>query len=236
LETACPQAVGRKDQRELAFHHQSGGSYYLSANIAVTTKTNGIQINAEGVTLDLNGPPSTSFSDSAARGSRLFIFAKFLEARIAPKRVEHGIEPKQGRSQRRTWTKRARIRCRHKLLENGNSAIGFSKLRGHASKNLEGPGTGHRVFLYGESSHRLLCEPERGHSITKGCIRQREMAKQSVVFRLFVEERFELVTRLPPSFPRSGMGAGDFLGPTQPKAQFAIGITQGRIRLGEYFL
>src|SRR3954469_11223809 len=30
------------------------GSYYLSANVAVT-KTNGIQINAEGVTLDLNG-------------------------------------------------------------------------------------------------------------------------------------------------------------------------------------
>src|SRR3954471_23260046 len=30
------------------------GSYYLSANVVVT-KTNGIQINAEGVTLDLNG-------------------------------------------------------------------------------------------------------------------------------------------------------------------------------------
>src|SRR3954454_19252825 len=30
------------------------GSYYLSANLLVT-KTNGIQINAEGVTLDLNG-------------------------------------------------------------------------------------------------------------------------------------------------------------------------------------
>src|SRR5438477_8899008 len=30
------------------------GSYYLSANLAVT-KTNGIQVNAEGVTLDLNG-------------------------------------------------------------------------------------------------------------------------------------------------------------------------------------
>src|SRR3982750_3474281 len=30
------------------------GSYYLSANLAVT-KTNGIQVSAEGVTLDLNG-------------------------------------------------------------------------------------------------------------------------------------------------------------------------------------
>src|SRR5438874_4653080 len=30
------------------------GSYYLSANLVVT-KTNGIEINAEGVTLDLNG-------------------------------------------------------------------------------------------------------------------------------------------------------------------------------------
>src|SRR3954465_1490967 len=30
------------------------GSYFLSANLAVT-KSNGIEINAEGVTLDLNG-------------------------------------------------------------------------------------------------------------------------------------------------------------------------------------
>src|SRR3954454_1744353 len=39
------------------------GSYYLSANIAVT-KANGIQISAEGVTLDLNG-----FQISRASGS-----------------------------------------------------------------------------------------------------------------------------------------------------------------------
>src|SRR2546423_14102987 len=42
------------------------GSYYLSANLGVT-KTNGIQINVEGVTLDLNGfqisKPGTSLSN-----------------------------------------------------------------------------------------------------------------------------------------------------------------------------
>lgn len=79
-----------------------------------------------------------------------------METRIAPKPVEHGIKPQQCRSQRRTWTKRTRIGRPHKLLENGNSAIGSSDLRCHPSNNLEGRGAAHRVFLYGDGSHRLL--------------------------------------------------------------------------------
>ena len=43
------------------------GSYYLSANLGVT-KTNGIQINAEGVTLDLNGFEITRASGSGGNG------------------------------------------------------------------------------------------------------------------------------------------------------------------------
>src|SRR2546423_2088904 len=54
------------------------GSYYLSANLVVT-KTNGIQINAEGVTLDLNGfevsrvTPSGVGIDISAAGHRATI-------------------------------------------------------------------------------------------------------------------------------------------------------------------
>jgi hypothetical protein len=43
------------------------GSYYLSANLGVT-KTNGIQINAEGVTLDLNGFEISRASGTGGNG------------------------------------------------------------------------------------------------------------------------------------------------------------------------
>jgi parallel beta-helix repeat protein len=46
------------------------GSYYLSANIAVT-KANGIQINAEGVTLDLNGFQIARGSGSGGDGIQI---------------------------------------------------------------------------------------------------------------------------------------------------------------------
>src|SRR6476661_1617880 len=43
------------------------GSYYLSTNLAVT-KANGIQINAEGVTLDMNGFQISRASGSGGNG------------------------------------------------------------------------------------------------------------------------------------------------------------------------
>jgi hypothetical protein len=46
------------------------GSYYLSANLGVT-KTNGIQINAEGVTLDLNGFQISRASGSGGTGIQI---------------------------------------------------------------------------------------------------------------------------------------------------------------------
>src|SRR5437763_1954371 len=52
---ASPAAVG-VDTTNPSYHFiiSQPGSYYLSANVLVT-KANGIQISAEGVTLDLNG-------------------------------------------------------------------------------------------------------------------------------------------------------------------------------------
>ena len=52
---ATPAAAGVDTSNEnYHFIINQPGSYYLSANLAVT-KPNGIQINVEGVTLDLNG-------------------------------------------------------------------------------------------------------------------------------------------------------------------------------------
>src|SRR5205085_4982564 len=53
LQNAPAGAVDSSNANYQFIINQSG-SYYLSANLGVT-KTNGIQINAEGVTLDLNG-------------------------------------------------------------------------------------------------------------------------------------------------------------------------------------
>src|SRR3954468_25060565 len=50
------------------------GSYYLSANLGVT-KTNGIQINAEGVTLDLNGFQISRTSGSGGDGVQISVQA-----------------------------------------------------------------------------------------------------------------------------------------------------------------
>jgi parallel beta-helix repeat protein len=50
------------------------GSYYLSANVAVT-KANGIQVNAEGVTLDLNGFQITRASGAGGDGIQISVNA-----------------------------------------------------------------------------------------------------------------------------------------------------------------
>src|SRR5687767_12509630 len=50
------------------------GSYYLSANLGVT-KSNGIQINAEGVTLDLNGFEISRVGGSGGDGIQISVTA-----------------------------------------------------------------------------------------------------------------------------------------------------------------
>src|SRR5687768_5755354 len=50
------------------------GSYYLSANLGVT-KANGIQINAEGVTLDLNGFEISRVGGSGGDGIQISVTA-----------------------------------------------------------------------------------------------------------------------------------------------------------------
>jgi hypothetical protein len=44
--------------------------------------------------------------------SVLLFLAEFLEARIFPERIEHGIEPEQRGSERHTFSQRASIRYR----------------------------------------------------------------------------------------------------------------------------
>src|SRR5438874_6815750 len=49
-------------------------------------------------------------------GSVRFFLAEFLEARIVPERIEHGIEPEQRRSGRRAHTQCTNVRYREELL------------------------------------------------------------------------------------------------------------------------
>src|SRR4051812_9062239 len=65
LQSAPPAAV--TTNADYHFIITQPGSYYLSANLAVT-KTNGIQINVDGVTLDLNGFQISRSSGSGGHG------------------------------------------------------------------------------------------------------------------------------------------------------------------------
>src|SRR5688572_1585520 len=67
--TPAPAGV---DTGNVDYHFiiNQSGSYYLSANVGVT-KANGIQVNAEGVTLDLNGFEISRTSGSGGSGIEL---------------------------------------------------------------------------------------------------------------------------------------------------------------------
>ena len=56
--------------------------------------------------------PLLPFSSATRLGSRLLFLAEFLEARIIPERIEHWIEPEQGRSKRQVFGKRHVARYR----------------------------------------------------------------------------------------------------------------------------
>src|SRR2546426_11456104 len=56
-----------------------------------------------------------------------------------------------------------------------------------------------------------------------------------MICRLLLEKMFEFTARLSPIFLGRGIVARDFLRPAEPKAQFAIEVTQGRVRSSEDF-
>ena len=75
---ATPLPAGVTTDADRHFIINQPGSYYLSANLGVT-KTDGIQINAEGVTLDLNGFQISRTSGTGGNG--IFIFGNRASVR-----------------------------------------------------------------------------------------------------------------------------------------------------------
>ena len=104
------------------------------------------------------------------------------------------------------------------------------------ARDLDPSATLQRVLLDRAQRHTPFGQSQCGGFVTETHIDQREIANQDIIFRLFFEERFQFAARLSPSFLGGGMVTGYFLRPAQPKAQFAIDVTQRRIRLGQYFL
>src|SRR5262249_11213814 len=84
--------------------------------------------------------------------------------------------------------------------------------------------------------HGLLDERERRGFVTKAHTSQREVSNEDIVLWLLFKERFQFAARLSPAFLGGGMVAGDFLRPAYPNTEFAVGVTQYWIRLGQYFL
>ena len=131
----------------------------------------------------------------ARRASELF------EARIAPERIEHWIEPEQRRSKRlppvaplygvaRVFS--LRWRWRDRLL---TSAPPPERRTSIAT------GTIYRVFLYRIHGHRpLRPRPSAAGFVTEPHIRQREISNQSRIFRLFFEKSFQFAVRFCANF------------------------------------
>jgi hypothetical protein len=86
-------------------------------------------------------------------------------------------------------------------------------LRRHTGEELDRTRTSRGVFLDRDGGHRLRGESERRGFVTKTRVGQREIANESIISRLFFEERFQLAARLSPSLLRNGMVAGHFLRP-----------------------
>ena len=71
----------------------------------------------------------------------------------------------------------------------------------------------HRVFLDRDRGHGPFRQSQRRGFVTKAHIGQREISNETIIFRLFFEERFQFAARLSPTFLGGGMVAGDFLRP-----------------------
>src|SRR4029077_14279623 len=98
------------------------------------------------------------FRGYTGRNWLLRLLEDFLEAWIIPQRIEHWIETEQCRSQRSGRAKRSRIRCRQKLLQSSDGAIGFSCLHCHSGEKLNRSGASYSIFLDRIHSHSPLRE------------------------------------------------------------------------------
>ena len=76
-----------------------------------------------------------------------------------------------------------------------------------------GAGPSHRVLLDRDHCHDAFIESKRGGFVAQEDVRQYEITNQLPVFRLILEQRFQLAGRLAPTFMCGGMITGDFLRP-----------------------
>ena len=137
---------------------------------------------------------------------------KFLEARIVPERIEHGIEPEQRRSEPHIAQGTIR-RHREYFLQGADGTVGFAHLRCYPSKNLDRSRTQDSVFLNGHHGYGPFCKRQCAHFVTQAHVGKREISNQLKILRLFFEERFQFAARLLPTFLAGRMVAGNFLCP-----------------------
>jgi len=93
-------------------------------------------------------------STRKVRRSRLLFLAEFFETWIIPQRIKHGIEPKQGRSERHVCRKGACVRYREQFPQSVYSTVGFAHFRRHARKDIERNGAQNEAQEMAASSEK----------------------------------------------------------------------------------
>ena len=74
-----------------------------------------------------------------------------------------------------------------------------SPMRAATRARIRSDGTSQGVFLDWIRGHGPFRQSQSGGLVTETHIGQREIANEDIIVRLFFKERFQLVTRLPPS-------------------------------------
>ena len=116
-----------------------------------------------------------------------------------------------------------------------DGAVRLSHLCCHPREYFDRSGTIYRIFLERKHAHRLLRKSECRGFITKTHIDQRQISNEDIVIRLFFEETVPVRYAPGANFPGQRHGRQRLVVPSLTKAQFAIVVTQCRIRVGKHF-
>jgi hypothetical protein len=115
---------------------------------------------------------------------RCFRLGEFLEARIIPERIEHRIEPEQGRSERHVNSQWAFIWYREHFLQSDTARSGSPVCAATRASISIGVGPNIASFSIGNAAI-AFDESERGGFLAKTHIGQCQTTNQAKIVRLF---------------------------------------------------
>ena len=159
-------------------------------------------------------PLNKSLTEIAQVHLSLF-FAEFLEARIIPERIANIGSSRSSAGVSGMFVSHGPAYGIESSFCKAAIARSGSPMRAATRARISiGSGPVYCVFLDRIRGYGPFRQSQRSGLVTKAHIGQRKISDETIVFRLFFEERFQFAARLAPTFLSGGMVASDFLRPT----------------------